>query len=74
MTQADSVFTPRTSTPAIDHPPTEQAIHLRLKAAGLRLERVSNDRYLIISHRQCLAQDLTLLEVAHLIDRALVRP
>ena len=46
----------------------------RLKAAGMRLQRVSNDRYLILWHHQCLARDLTLLEAARLIDRALVRP
>jgi hypothetical protein len=71
MTQADRVYiTPPITAPEI----CEQALHERLKAAGMRLQRVSNDRYLILWHHQCLARDLTLLEAARLIDRALVRP
>lgn len=53
----------------------EQALHLRIKAAGMRLERVSTDSYRILWRRHALVvSDLTLLEAALFIDRALVRP
>jgi len=53
----------------------EPALHLRLKAAGMRLERVSNDNYRILWRRHALVvSDLTLLQAAMFIDRALVRP
>jgi hypothetical protein len=52
----------------------EQALHLRIKAAGMRLERVSNDSYRILWRRhQLVVSDLTLLQAAMFIDRALVR-
>ena len=53
----------------------EPALHLRLKAAGMRLERVSTDSYRILWRRHALVvSDLTLLQAAMFIDRALVRP
>ena len=52
----------------------ELALHIRLKAAGMRLERVSNDSYRILWRRhQLVVSDLTLLQAAMFIDRALVR-
>jgi hypothetical protein len=68
MIQADSVL----STPPINM--SAIALHLRLKAAGMRLERVSNDSYRILWRRhQLVVSDLTLLQAAMFIDRALVR-
>jgi hypothetical protein len=44
----------------------------RLKAAGIRLQRVSNNRFRIIWRRhQLTVDDLTLLEAALFIDRAI---
>jgi hypothetical protein len=68
MAQADCVLsTPPTNMSAI-------ALHLRLKTAGMRLQRVDNDSYTVIWRHQMVVSDLTLLEAATFIDRALVRP
>jgi hypothetical protein len=50
------------------------ALPLRLKTAGMRLQRVDNDSYTVIWRHQMVVSDLTLLEAATFIDRALVRP
>ncbi len=53
-------------------PTPELALHLRLKAAGMRLERVSNDQYRILWRRhQLVISDLTLLQAALFVHRAL---
>jgi hypothetical protein len=54
-------------------PPCELALHERLKAAGMRLQRVSNDRYEIVWRHQRVCSGLTLLGAAKFIDRALNR-
>jgi hypothetical protein len=76
MTQADSVLsTPRTNTPKTSLT-TSKALHDRLKTAGLRLVAQSSgggDRYLILWRHQCVVRDLTLIEAARFIDRALSR-
>jgi hypothetical protein len=52
----------------------ELALHIRLKAAGMRLERVSNDSYRILWRRhQLVVSDLTLLQAALFVHRALDR-
>lgn len=67
MIQANSVL----STPPINM--SAIALHLRLKAAGMRLQRTGNDRYTINWRYQMVVSDLTLLQAAMFIDRALVR-
>jgi hypothetical protein len=61
---------PSTSTPA---PPAEQSLHAQLKAAGMRLRRTGSDDYQIVWKHQMVVSDLTLLQAAMFIDRALVR-
>jgi hypothetical protein len=52
----------------------ELALHIRLKAAGMRLERVSNDSYRIVWRRhQMVVSDLTLLQAAMFVHRSLDR-
>jgi hypothetical protein len=70
MAKATCVYnTPPTNTPEI----CELALHEQLKAAGMRLQRAGNDRYTLIWRRQMVVSDLTLLQAAMFIDRALVR-
>ena len=67
MIQANSVHsTPPTNMSAI-------ALHLRLKAAGMLLRRTGPDDYQIVWKNQMVVSDLTLLQAAMFIDRALVR-
>ena len=52
------------------------ALHEQLKAAGMRLHAQGNRSpcmYAILWRRQCVVRDLTLLEAARFIDRALNR-
>jgi hypothetical protein len=75
MAQADSVLsTPPTNTPKTSLT-TSKPLHDRLKMAGLRLVAQSSggDRYLILWRHQCVVRDLTLIEAARFIDRALSR-
>jgi hypothetical protein len=53
--------------------PTEAALHDQLRAAGMRLQRLDNDRYAIIWRRQEVCRGLSLQAAAKFIDRALVR-
>ena len=71
MTQANSVLSTPRETASESSP--EPALHLRLKTAGMRLQRVDNDSYTVIWRHQMVVSDLTLLEAAMFIDRALVR-
>jgi hypothetical protein len=67
MTQANCMLSmPPTNMSAI-------ALHLRLKTAGMRLQRVSNDSYTVIWQHQMVVSDLTLLEMALFVHRALDR-
>jgi hypothetical protein len=52
---------------------SEIALHTRLKDAGMRLHRVSNDHYSIVWRHQEVCRGLTLLAAAKFIDRALSR-
>lgn len=55
-------------------PPAEPALQARLKTAGMRLERASNNKYRILWRRhQMIVSDLTLLEAALFVHRALDR-
>jgi hypothetical protein len=58
---------------SISASPDEQSLQSRVKAAGMRLQRVSNDRYEIVWRHQCVAGGLSLLGAARFIDRALNR-
>lgn len=49
------------------------ALHEQLKAAGMRIVRQSDGRYLILWKHQCVVRDLELIAAARFIDRALVR-
>ena len=49
------------------------ALHEQLKAAGMRIVRQSDGRYLILWRHQCVVRDLELIAAARFIDRALVR-
>jgi hypothetical protein len=51
----------------------EPALHARLKTAGMRLIRRSNDNYQIVWRHQMVVSDLTLLQAAMFIHRALDR-
>jgi hypothetical protein len=74
MTQANSVLsTPRETAPESSLTMPEQALHARLKTAGMRLQRVSNDSYTVIWQHQMVVSDLTLLEMALFVHRALDR-
>jgi len=75
MTQADSVYiTPPLTAPESSITAPELALHLRLKNAGMRLERMDRNHYRIVwKQHQLVVSDLTLLEAALFIDRALVR-
>ena len=74
MTQADSVLsTPPTNTPESSLTPHDQSLQARVKAAGMRLQRVSNDSYVIIWRHQMVVSDLTLLQAALFVHRALDR-
>jgi len=74
MTQADRVLsTPRTTAPESSLTMPEQALHLRLKAAGMCLDRIDRDHYRINWRNQTVASGLTLLGAARFIDRALNR-
>jgi hypothetical protein len=61
------------TTNSISTPPHEQSLQARVKAAGMRLQRVSNDRYEIVWRHQSVCSGLTLLGAAKFIDRALNR-
>ena len=76
MTQADRVYiTPPITAPESSITAPELALHLRLKNAGMRLERMGRNHYRIVwKQHQLVVSDLTLLEAALFIDRALVRP
>jgi hypothetical protein len=72
MTQADRVLsTPRTTAPESSLTTPELALHEQLKAAGMRLRRTGPDDYQIIWENQMVVSDLTLLQAAMFIDRAL---
>jgi hypothetical protein len=74
MTQADCVLsTPPTDAPESSLTMPAQSLQSRVKAAGMRLQRVDNNRYTLIWRHQMVVSDLTLLEAAMFIDRALVR-
>jgi hypothetical protein len=67
MAKATCVYiTPPTNTSAI-------ALHEQIKTAGMRLQPCGNTHYAIIWRHQCVVRDLTLLEAARFIDRALSR-
>ena len=76
MIQANSVLsTPPITAPESSITAPELALHLRLKNAGMRLERMDRNHYRIVwKQHQLVVSDLTLLEAALFIDRALVRP
>ena len=76
MTQANRMLSmPPTNTPESSITAPELALHLRLKNAGMRLERMGRNHYRIVwKQHQMVVSDLTLLEAALFIDRALVRP
>ena len=46
---------------------------LQLKAAGMRIVRQSDGRYLILWRHQCVVRDLELNACVRFIDRALRR-
>jgi hypothetical protein len=75
MTQADRVHsTPPTNAPeSLLTTTPELALHLRLKAAGMRLQHLSNDSYTVIWRHQMVVSDLTLLQAALFVHRALDR-
>jgi len=51
------------------------ALHGQLRNAGMQLVRQSGapDKYMILWHRTCVIRDLSLIEAARFVDRALVR-
>jgi hypothetical protein len=51
------------------------ALHGQLRNAGMQLMRQSGtaDLYCILWHRTCVIRDLTLVEAAKFVDRALRR-
>jgi hypothetical protein len=49
------------------------ALQKQLTAAGMRIVRQSDGRYLILWRHQCVVRDLELIAAARFIDRALVR-
>jgi hypothetical protein len=74
MIQADRMLSmPRKTAPESSLAMPELALHLRLKTAGMRLQRVSNDSYTVIWRHQMVVRDLTLLEAALFVHRALDR-
>ena len=58
-----------------DNSTSTSALQEQLKAAGMRLVAQSGgrDRYLILWKHQAVARDMTLIEAARFINRALVR-
>jgi hypothetical protein len=55
------------------HGAHEPALHARLKTAGMRLQRTGNDSYTVVWRHQMVVSDLTLLQAAMFIHRALDR-
>ncbi len=62
-----------TANNSITAPPAELALHLRLKSAGMVLRRTGNDQYCLTWRHQLIISDLSLLQAALFVHRALDR-